>query len=58
MIQMSKFPIVLKDDIMTVWHCPSYGDFDHYVFMCLSYCNDFKGIADGSVICNYQKERL
>lgn len=48
-----KFPIILKDDVMTVRKCPSYGDHSHYVFMCLSYCPDFKGIHDSCVICSY-----
>ena len=40
---------------MTIRHCPKYKVHDHYVFTCLSTCEDFQGIVDGTVICNYIK---
>ena len=40
---------------MTIQKCPKFGAFDHYVFFCLSDCDDFKGVVDGAVICNYNK---
>ena len=55
---MNKFPIDRTYHSMTIQKCPRFGVFDHYVFMCLSECEHFKGIHDGCVICGYgEKER-
>ena len=55
---MSKYPINRKNDMgnsMTIRHCPKYKVHNHYVFTCLSTCEDFEGIVEGVVICNYNK---
>jgi hypothetical protein len=53
---MNKFPIIWEENAMTIQKCPQYRDHDHYVFFCLSNCDDFAGIYNGHVHCTYSEE--
>ena len=50
----NRYTIDRKYTSMTIRHCPKYNVHDHYVFTCLSTCDDFEGIVEGAVICNYK----
>jgi hypothetical protein len=50
----NRYTIDRKYTSMTIRHCPKYNVHDHYVFTCLSSCEDFEGIVEGAVICNYK----
>lgn len=53
----TRYAVTFRYGSSRIDQCPRYGDYDHYVFMCMSECENYLGKENGEVLCNYDDER-
>lgn len=50
-----RYKVKHDNHALTTDYCPRWTTlWEHHVFLCLSHCEGFKGIADGEVVCDWK----